>query len=112
MEVAIRCGLEGEKSIVLGGGCIWRVEAVFEELDGVTDVRPGYAGGTAATADYETVCSGRPSNSPGIVQSACRLPSRRRGKRFRAVAAVLAANTDAVFPRLGRRIEAWAGETA
>ena len=50
---------EGEKSIVLGGGCFWCVEAVFKELDGVTDVRPGYAGGTAATADYESVCSGR-----------------------------------------------------
>jgi peptide-methionine (S)-S-oxide reductase len=50
---------EGEKSIVLGGGCFWCVEAVFKALDGVTDVRPGYAGGTAATADYETVSTGR-----------------------------------------------------
>ena len=50
---------EGEKSIVLGGGCFWCVEAVFKQLDGVTDVRPGYAGGTAATADYKTVSSGR-----------------------------------------------------
>ena len=50
---------EGEKSIVLGGGCFWCVEAVFKELDGVTNVRPGYAGGTAATADYKTVCTGR-----------------------------------------------------
>jgi peptide-methionine (S)-S-oxide reductase len=50
---------EGKKSIVLGGGCFWCVEAVFKELNGVTDVRPGYAGGTGATADYETVSSGR-----------------------------------------------------
>lgn len=50
---------EREKSIVLGGGCFWCVEAVFKELDGVTNVRPGYAGGTAATADYKTVCTGR-----------------------------------------------------
>jgi peptide-methionine (S)-S-oxide reductase len=50
---------DGEKSIVLGGGCFWCVEAVFKELDGVTDVRPGYAGGTAATADYTTVATGR-----------------------------------------------------
>lgn len=44
---------------MLGGGCFWCVEAVFKELDGVTNVRPGYAGGTAATADYKTVCTGR-----------------------------------------------------
>ena len=50
---------EGKKAIVLGGGCFWCVEAVFKELNGVTDVRPGYAGGTGATADYKTVSSGR-----------------------------------------------------
>ena len=50
---------QGEKSIVLGGGCFWCMEAVFKQLDGVTDVRPGYAGGTADTADYRTVCGGR-----------------------------------------------------
>jgi peptide-methionine (S)-S-oxide reductase len=50
---------EGKKSIVLGGGCFWCVEAVFKELNGVTDVRPGYAGDTRATADYKTVSSGR-----------------------------------------------------
>jgi peptide-methionine (S)-S-oxide reductase len=48
-----------ERSVVLGGGCFWCTEAVFKALDGVLDVRPGYAGGTAATADYRTVCSGR-----------------------------------------------------
>lgn len=30
----------------LGAGCFWCVEAVFERLDGVTDVVAGYAGGT------------------------------------------------------------------
>lgn len=46
------------RSVVFAAGCFWCVEAVFSELDGVTDVVSGYAGGTAATADYETVCSG------------------------------------------------------
>ena len=34
-------------------------EAVFEELNGVVDAISGYAGGTAETANYEAVCSGR-----------------------------------------------------
>jgi peptide-methionine (S)-S-oxide reductase len=48
----------GEQSAVLAGGCFWCVEAVYKQLDGVSSVRSGYAGGTAETADYRTVCSG------------------------------------------------------
>jgi peptide-methionine (S)-S-oxide reductase len=43
---------------VLAGGCFWCVEAVFKQLAGVESVRSGYAGGTAETANYKTVCSG------------------------------------------------------
>ena len=46
------------QSVVLGGGCFWCTEAVFVKLDGVLDVASGYAGGTADTADYNSVCSG------------------------------------------------------
>ena len=44
---------------VLAGGCFWCVEAVYLELDGVNSVVSGYAGGTASTADYRSVCSGQ-----------------------------------------------------
>lgn len=44
---------------VFAGGCFWCVEAVFEELDGVYEVVSGYAGGSAETANYEQVSSGR-----------------------------------------------------
>ena len=41
-----------------GGGCFWCVEAVFERLDGVTDVVSGYAGGRVPNPSYEQVCTG------------------------------------------------------
>jgi peptide-methionine (S)-S-oxide reductase len=47
-----------EKAAVLAGGCFWCVEAVFKELKGVNSVRSGYAGDTAAKANYRAVCSG------------------------------------------------------
>ena len=46
-------------SIVLGGGCFWCVEALYERMDGVLSVESGYAGGTVANPTYEAVCSGR-----------------------------------------------------
>jgi peptide-methionine (S)-S-oxide reductase len=44
---------------VLGGGCFWCLEAVFDELAGVLSVESGYAGGDSANPSYEDVCSGR-----------------------------------------------------
>ena len=42
----------------LGGGCFWCLEAVFDELAGVTDVVSGYAGGKVANPNYREVCNG------------------------------------------------------
>lgn len=44
---------------VVAGGCFWCVEAVFEEVRGVTKVVSGYAGGQAVDADYDAVSAGR-----------------------------------------------------
>jgi peptide-methionine (S)-S-oxide reductase len=50
---------DGPRTAILAGGCFWCVEAVLKEIDGVLEVISGYSGGTAQTADYKTVCSGR-----------------------------------------------------
>jgi peptide-methionine (S)-S-oxide reductase len=47
----------GLERAVLGGGCFWCLEAVFERLDGVKDVTSGYAGGRTENPTYEEVCS-------------------------------------------------------
>ena len=44
---------------VLGGGCFWCLEAVFKDLNGVSNVLSGYAGGSTPNPSYEQVCSGR-----------------------------------------------------
>ena len=44
------------ETIVLGGGCFWCVEAVFSDLDGVVDIRPGYTGGHVDHPTYAQVC--------------------------------------------------------
>ena len=46
---------------VFAGGCFWGMEAVFERVKGVTAVTSGYAGGTAATANYDQVSTERPA---------------------------------------------------
>jgi len=50
---------KGLQTAVFAGGCFWGVEAVFENLKGVTDVKSGYAGGDAKTADYDSVSAGK-----------------------------------------------------
>jgi peptide-methionine (S)-S-oxide reductase len=44
--------------ITLGGGCFWCLEVLFAELQGVTQVVSGYAGGSVPDPSYEQVCSG------------------------------------------------------
>jgi peptide-methionine (S)-S-oxide reductase len=53
-------------TIVLAGGCFWCTEAVYAQLDGVQSVRPGYAGGSAATANYDDVCTGTTGHAEAI----------------------------------------------
>lgn len=47
-----------EELATLGGGCFWCTEAVFDLLDGVSDVVSGYMGGHVLNPTYRQVCSG------------------------------------------------------
>lgn len=56
----------GRETAVLAGGCFWGMEGVFEHVRGVLDVVSGYAGGKAATADYETVSTGTTGHAESV----------------------------------------------
>jgi peptide-methionine (S)-S-oxide reductase len=49
---------ERREVATLAGGCFWCLEAVYDDLRGVTDVVSGYAGGAVPDPSYEAVCSG------------------------------------------------------
>jgi len=63
----IRVSAPGTRqTAVLAGGCFWGVEAVFEQLQGVSDVVSGFAGGSRMTAHYEVVSSGVTSHAESV----------------------------------------------
>src|SRR5690625_5307288 len=43
-------------TIILGGGCFWCTESVFQSLRGIMNVVPGYSGGHVEHPSYEQVC--------------------------------------------------------
>ena len=49
---------EKNQVAILGGGCFWCTEAVFELLEGVDSVVSGYAGGANPNPTYEQICTG------------------------------------------------------
>lgn len=55
------------ESIVLGGGCFWCVEAVYERIPGVASVVSGYAGGKEPDPTYEQVSSGRTGHAEVVI---------------------------------------------
>jgi len=46
------------KTIILGGGCFWCIEPIYQEINGVLSVHSGYAGGFDENPTYKTVCAG------------------------------------------------------
>ena len=56
----------GRQTVVLAGGCFWGIEAVFRHVKGVTEAVSGYAGGAAATAQYELVSEGNTGHAESV----------------------------------------------
>ncbi len=54
------------QTITLAGGCFWCMEAVFDELKGVTNVDSGYAGGHVANPSYEQVSEGDTGHAESV----------------------------------------------
>lgn len=56
----------GRATMVVAGGCFWGIEEVYQHVRGVTDAVSGYSGGTAKTADYETVSTGTTGHAESV----------------------------------------------
>jgi peptide-methionine (S)-S-oxide reductase len=57
---------KGTQTAVFAGGCFWGVEGVFEHVKGVTDVRSGYSGGDAKSANYDEVSEGSTDHAEAV----------------------------------------------
>jgi peptide-methionine (S)-S-oxide reductase len=54
------------ETAIFAGGCFWGVQSVFQHVSGVNSAVSGYAGGTAETADYQSVESGRTGHAEAV----------------------------------------------
>jgi len=57
---------KGKEVAVISGGCFWGIQAVYEHTKGVISATSGYTGGTAETAQYETVSSGKTDHAESV----------------------------------------------
>ena len=54
------------ESAVVGGGCFWCTEAMYQSVPGIKSVVSGYAGGNVPNPTYEQVCTGRTGHAEVI----------------------------------------------
>ena len=57
---------QGVEKAIFAGGCFWGVQGVFQHVKGVQRAVSGYSGGTASTASYEAVSSGRTGHAESV----------------------------------------------
>jgi len=88
------------KELIVGGGCFWCTEAVFERLKGVLDVESGYANGDVPNPNYRMICMRRWSRSPMMTQSSILIPC------------WMSSSPSTIPPRSTARVPMWAHSTA
>ncbi|MNK71765.1 Peptide methionine sulfoxide reductase MsrA 3 [compost metagenome] len=59
-------GAHAQEKAVIAGGCFWGVQAVFQHVKGVSGAVSGYAGGQAASANYNAVSGGRSGHAEAV----------------------------------------------
>jgi peptide-methionine (S)-S-oxide reductase len=55
-----------QQKAVIAGGCFWGIQAVFQHVKGVVSATSGYSGGSAKTAEYETVSTGETGHAESV----------------------------------------------
>src|SRR5438045_3584620 len=63
---APRSAAAGQQTAVVSGGCFWGVQAVFQHVKGVISATSGYSGGSAKSAEYETVSTGETGHAESV----------------------------------------------
>lgn len=66
-ELAIDQQKEGIEKAYFASGCFWCTEAVFERVEGVTDVLSGYTGGEEVNPTYRQVSAARTGHAEAVV---------------------------------------------
>jgi peptide-methionine (S)-S-oxide reductase len=54
------------QTAILGNGCFWCTEAVFQQLKGVQLIESGYSGGNIENPTYEQICTGSTNHAECI----------------------------------------------
>ena len=55
-----------KETAVFAGGCFWGIQAVFQHVKGVVSATSGYSGGSAKSAEYETVSTGATGHAEAV----------------------------------------------
>jgi peptide-methionine (S)-S-oxide reductase len=63
---AKRAAAPSQQTVVVAGGCFWGIQAVFQHVKGVISATSGYSGGSAKTAEYETVSTGETGHAESV----------------------------------------------